>query len=301
MPAIIAARPIVDERKTPEAADEQLAATQAIQAKMAQKAAAQKSGFLARFGAGQEVTAQPGRMLVVAELNYDDSDVMTDYFNRHHGIGPEFCLAIVPAGPETEAKARAAVARFPELASVPFGWHTEKYSMGHGNYLDATGGWVDLDETLTGSANFYDGGGAVNTARWEISFRRAYSSPVTLPAFKGWPGVCAPETAAESVAVGGAAGTTTVKHNASKDGIEIKFGSKPAASVLDDLKAHGWRWSRFSACWYQTASDSAARYAARLAGLTDEELAALLRKVTGTAPDRFDMQNEDNMAAACGL
>ena len=37
-----------------------------------------------------------------------------------------------------------------------------------------------------------------------------------------------------------------VSENREKNGIEIRFKAKPPAAVLADLKAHGWRWSRFS-------------------------------------------------------
>ncbi len=43
----------------------------------------------------------------------------------------------------------------------------------------------------------------------------------------------------------------TLTDNKAKDGIELRFPAKPAAEVLDQLKANGWRWSRFSSCWYQ--------------------------------------------------
>lgn len=42
----------------------------------------------------------------------------------------------------------------------------------------------------------------------------------------------------------------TVTENTEKNGVEIRFKNKPAQEVLDTLKAHGWRWSRFSVCWY---------------------------------------------------
>lgn len=42
----------------------------------------------------------------------------------------------------------------------------------------------------------------------------------------------------------------TVTENIEKKGIEIRFQSKPAQEVIEILKAHGWRWSRFNVCWY---------------------------------------------------
>lgn len=92
-----------------------------------------------------------------------------------------------------------------------------------------------------------------------------------------------------------------VKFNAEKHGIEISFAQKPSAIVLADLKARGWRWSRFSSVWYKRASESDANFAARLVNMSTDELQKLLGKIQRTEPDRFDMQVEDNMAAACGL
>ena len=49
-------------------------------------------------------------------------------------------------------------------------------------------------------------------------------------------------------------GTTPAGHelraNTTKQGIEIKFASKPDETTLAALKAAGWKWSRFSSVWY---------------------------------------------------
>jgi hypothetical protein len=58
----------------------------------------------------------------------------------------------------------------------------------------------------------------------------------------------------------------TVTENRDKGGIEIRFPSKPATSVLVSLKANGWRWSRFNSCWYKRASAEARAFAASLSG-----------------------------------
>lgn len=42
----------------------------------------------------------------------------------------------------------------------------------------------------------------------------------------------------------------TLSENRQKDGLELRFPAKPSADVLADLKAHGWRWSRYNSCWY---------------------------------------------------
>ena len=103
----------------------------------------------------------------------------------------------------------------------------------------------------------------------------------------------APEgAAAESVA--GVTGVTA-RLNPSKEGVEIRFPAKPDAAVLARLKASGWRWSKFSKCWY-------ARDTARARQLAEEIAEAKLGDPEGAghAPD-VDRIYEDQCAAACGL
>lgn len=63
---------------------------------------------------------------------------------------------------------------------------------------------------------------------------------------------------AESAAV-------TVTENTAKGGIEIRFASMPSEDVRTDLKAKGWRWSRFAKCWWIKATPEARTYAEGLA------------------------------------
>lgn len=56
----------------------------------------------------------------------------------------------------------------------------------------------------------------------------------------------------------------TVTRNEERNGIEVRFGAKPDASVLAELKAHGWRWSRFGGCWYTRHSPEAETFAAAI-------------------------------------
>ena len=44
--------------------------------------------------------------------------------------------------------------------------------------------------------------------------------------------------------------TQAVTINKEKNGVEIRFDSIPSAAIRTELKANGWRWSRFSKCWY---------------------------------------------------
>jgi len=316
LPALAASRPVHDKRRTPEADDLRKAEAAKATAEHEEAGKKQQAGFLAAFSNGPDkVTIQPGYMAVVAELNYDDSDGMTDYYAPHRGIGPEFLLAVVLEGREDESKLRQAVARYRFFDGIPFDWKTEKYSMGHGNYLEATGGWEELTPELAGSDRYYYCGGQVKSAGWEITYCKTYSKPVEMYAFKGWPGIMAAAPVSSESNDSQAGTVATVSENKAKGGIELRFPEKPAAAVLDNLKAHGWRWSRFSSCWYKTASDEARAFAQRLAGINGQgqsekpasEPAASSAGGSGESTDPagayVQAQEEaycDNQAAMCG-
>lgn len=112
-----------------------------------------------------------GMMAVTLSLKYDNSDSMTDYFDRHAPLSPEFLVLLVKKQAQTERLARKALAQAslgrPELSLDGWKWKTEKYSMGHGNYL--TSGGFSLPETLQGLETHYRGG-QVTHAHWEIEF-----------------------------------------------------------------------------------------------------------------------------------
>lgn len=84
-----------------------------------------------------------------------------------------------------------------------------------------------------------------------------------------------------------------IRRNLAKDGVEIRFESKPAQTVLDQLKANGWRWARFSKCWYSRWSNANWEFVHKLTGLPVPE-------IKEEHPDRFDMGVEDQMREACG-
>jgi hypothetical protein len=57
-------------------------------------------------------------------------------------------------------------------------------------------------------------------------------------------------------------GTVTI--NEDKDGVEIRFPSKPRYAVRETLKASGWRWSGWSRCWYHRRTPDAEAFARQL-------------------------------------
>lgn len=65
--------------------------------------------------------------------------------------------------------------------------------------------------------------------------------------------------------------TASCKLNPAKNGIELYFPGKPAPSVLDDLKANGWRWSRFNSCWYKSDNSLARKFASKYASVPERQ------------------------------
>lgn len=116
----------------------------------------------------------------------------------------------------------------------------EKWSMGHGYYLGDSkySGW-QVRKVSPDYATRND----VDTSRLEAKPKPAAAAPAA--------------TSVDGV---------TVTLNTDKNGVEIRFPAKPAAAVLDSLKANGWRWSRFSSCWYQRDTPQARAFAASLQG-----------------------------------
>jgi hypothetical protein len=265
--AVQSTRPVHDNRTTPDAETARRAEQERITAEQKAKGDIAAVAFIAHYGNGQKVTAQPGQMIVTAQICFDNSDSMSDYFDRHASLSQAFALLVISKQAETERLARRGAEASPLLAVVEFDWHTEKYSMGHGNYLESKGGF-ELPAELQGLRNRYGSGGGITRAHWEITFQHVYREAVILDAIAGYgqplPGPGSGEPASAPVK------GVTVSENADKDGIEIRFPSKPSADVLEALKAQGWRWSRFSSCWYTKRSESARNFAQSLGGSSPE-------------------------------
>lgn len=63
----------------------------------------------------------------------------------------------------------------------------------------------------------------------------------------------------------------TVTENKEKNGIEIRFPSMPSAAIRDYMKAGNWRWSRFSKCWYNRATEENRQMADEIAAMWEKE------------------------------
>ena len=254
-------RPVHDNRTTPNEETERREKSAKIAAEQKAKSDRATAAFVAHYGSGEKITIQPGQMVIIAQICFDNSDSMTDYFDRHASLSQPFALLIVSKQAETERLARRGIETSPLLSAIPFDWHTEKWSMGHGNYLESKGGF-ELPAELQGLCNQCDSGGGVTHAHWEITFTRAYSQPITLDTITGY-GQTPPDRGEPTQTTEPVEGVTVTENN-EKDGIEIRFPSKPTTAVLDSLMAAGWRWSRFSSCWYARRSDKARQFAESL-------------------------------------
>lgn len=51
-----------------------------------------------------------------------------------------------------------------------------------------------------------------------------------------------------------------ITYNEEKNGIEVKFNTKPAQEVINDLKANGFRWHRVKKVWYAKQTDERVHY-----------------------------------------
>lgn len=116
--------------------------------------------------------------------------------------------------------------------------HRENYSMGSGNYL-----------------------GESRHSGWHVRSRDLgypYDVEDAIPERPATP-AAGPATMVFSSADG-----VTVTENEEKDGVEIRFAQKPASTVLETLKTNGWRWSRFSSCWYTKRTPETLEFARKL-------------------------------------
>lgn len=220
--------------------------------------------------AEQPVAIPDGMMGIAIGAYYDNSDPMTDYYDRHHAIGGKYLLAIVRKGARREEILRDIIFRVPELKSLVWEWHVEEYSMGHGTYLESS----KVGEVKDGSNILH--------YWYELSF----SHEAKYPKSKYF--VDSDRMRSQDIPVrestGGSIGTVSINH--SKNGVEIKFPGKPAQSVLDRLHTERFRWSRFGKVWYKTYSNSAYNTACQIAG------------VAGKTQEHLDSENEANSTAA---
>jgi len=256
MPGARKSRPVEDNRRSPEE-----------DAGLKAKIAARDAEYQAQRDAGNAVLtavmakAPAGaKALIFAEYHEDTSDLMTDY----HGSRTTRTVAIGfrSGSREDFRQLRAAAARFPETAHMASedalaAWHEANgyrrhdqdtlehrgnWSMGGGNYLsdhDAASygtGWVIRSRDFPCS---YVG-------LTEDAIPAAPIAPKSGNGFYDQRGNWIPQA--------GTGGAVTVSPSSlGREGVvEVRFADKPAADVLEGLKARGFRWARGNRCWYGT-------------------------------------------------
>jgi hypothetical protein len=183
---------------------------------------------------------------IVAELRVDDCDSMTDYYAAHT---ERYVVIGWRKGKREDFKQlRKAAGLYPDTQHLGPDAdkkveHRDNYSMGKGNYLHAQGpyssGWMVRSHTLPLSGDVFENG----LEHWNA--HHAAAAP-----------------AAGAVAVG----SVTVSLNEEKGGIEIRFPDKPGEDVRSELKGNGWKWSRFSSCWWIKHTDERHAWALAFAG-----------------------------------
>lgn len=202
---------------------------------------------------------------IVAELEEDNCDSMTDYFATT--TARVVLIGWSRSTRDNFAEMRRACASCtleevrhlatpPEVNSNreprternrswwhPADEHREKYSMGAGYYLKAAGR--------------YSTGWAVR--KWTLGRWRAQQLAELLASTDGYavPEHLAGAADSEPREVDG----VTVRPSPMRAGfVEILFPDKPAEEIRAELKAAGFRWSRFSCVWYGPAACLPARY-----------------------------------------
>lgn len=244
--------PIQDNRKTPEQAKTDAEEYAQIRKENEAKQQAEADKFHKRFCPVDPVDIK--HKAVTLSVTFDDSDMMTDYFHPHASIGCTMLLADVPFRNETEKLARQVLAKYPELAKLKWEWKTEKYSMGHGNYLISE----YFDEW---DKKAYDGRNKVRI-RYEIQFD-TYTKK--LRPYIDYPGnIPADVTLEEREQAINDPNKPTMKLNAERNGVEIRFPEKPSPDILDKLRTSPFRYSRRQNMWYAKQNSNTIAFAEQL-------------------------------------
>lgn len=232
--------PIVDNRKTPEAAAAELAERNAKEAEYHAAHDAALAAHIAAYGepGAEVITCPAGHMLVIIQQHYDDSDMMSDYFSTA-SHGPAYAVGIVKAGPRKEATARAIVAKYPDLAALSWKWEVHEYSMGRGT-------WLESEPMGTAEGVRTYGHRDNPPVYWELRFTGEGAK--VLP-FRGYPGTgpATPQASPEPPeAVAGDGYSLTYD----RDWTWIKFPAKPADEIRANLDRLGFRFSGRRMAWY---------------------------------------------------
>ena len=231
------------------------------------KEAAEKTQALIENGKAILAAKKPAwaKAAIVACQEFDDCDLQTDYF--HTKEGPLYILAWSKHTRDIFSEMRKAAANMPETVHLakpsdvnssgdkktddnkewwtPADEHREKYSMGAGYYLKA--------------AQRYSTGWKVEKHHLKYCMDNLY-----LSAGQGRYMVPEKQPTLVSSTISGGNGKPVVSENEERGGIEVKFNAKPAPEIIDSLKSHGFRWSRFQGLWWAKNTEARKEFALAL-------------------------------------
>lgn len=190
----------------------------------------------------KENTPSWAKAYIVAELKKDESDSMSDYF--HASTAKTLLIAWSASDRLNFKEMREAGRGIPEIENVDE-LKEDRYKRILGNYYS---GWTIKKYRLG------------NGTSWTEEFA---GDPDCIRLKKEIAPVAGAQPTGDKIA--------TCKLNPSKGGIELYFPGKPSPTVLDDLKANGWRWSRFNSCWYKLDNSIARRVASKYAAIPEEQ------------------------------
>lgn len=226
--------PVVDNRRTKEV-DEQ---AKADAARFMEEREAKRMEWVDQNCMSREkVSWQDWKMPVCLEITYDNSEPMTDYFDTHHRHGETMLLATVKKQAQTERLCRSVLDCYPELAALEWTWHTENYSMGHGNYLISE--WAGVLEDVKTTY-----GEKSPSFRYEI---RCAPYEKSLYAYKNYPGTKEREKEKDDKESDYLSGGFRVENAAvayEGDWTWIFFPGQPSKAIRDALVALGGRFGR---------------------------------------------------------
>lgn len=218
------------------------------------------------------------KAIIVAHLEEDKSDSMSDYFGSHT------VKTLVLAWSATERnnfyEMKEAARNAEETAFLADSGkdmeHRDNYTGGNGYWLGKRrySGWqISKDMLPTISTGQYP-----SIPLEDIRIKEVVN---TMPA--------------KNILGDQVNAPIRFKINQAKNGIELYFPGKPATSVLDDLKANGWRWSRFNSCWYSrdgaTARRMVAKYLPTAVFSDQSQDAALVQAQEDATSDNFCQAN----------
>jgi hypothetical protein len=247
--------PVTDKRETRTQREADAIENKKREADMQAKRKAEADKFLSVFGSEETVQIPKGALYFEIEANYDNSDIMSDYFaTASYGV-PMF-LAFAPGGPRREENYRHAVDRYEALKGLSWKWERHEYSMGRGTWLQSSAaGETEGVKTYGGHEN--------PSFVWEVRVQSARGD-MTLPAFKGFNPDAVSSCFAETEPTE-TTGPITVRKNEVHNGVEIVFSAKPPEAVREGMKSQGFRWSGRQGLWYAKFTSGRYEYAKTLA------------------------------------